>query len=391
MNKQNQDYKKIHEWFLKYCKHKSLDSQTYDLKAKFDSSLNFNENKNLIKEDLKLLTKPQLNLSTAEIKTIKEQDENRRINEEKQLLKELTEKQNKQIQQIKTDLKLINTSRYFSTLENYIKMIAQDYSNGLIIKGSGGVGKSFSVIKVLNELNADYIFMTTFSTPLSLYKFLYEHKTELIVFDDVSGLITEEKSLSILKSALWNATNIRTINYFSTSEKLDIPSQFEFTGKIIICCNTLNEKDSHISSMKSRCLFLELNFSYQDIIQLFYEIAKLPYKKLSLDERIKIVDFVKENTTEATEQLNIRTLIHLFNLWDYSKNNNQDFIKLALNFLTIDDDLKILLEVENMETSSRNQKWVEMTGLSVRTLQRKLRILRKKRQSAKLLDTSGGS
>ena len=143
--------------------------------------------------------------------------------------------------------------------------------------------------------------------------------------------------------------------------------------------------------MKSRCLFLELNFSYQDIIQLFYEIAKLPYKKLSLDERIKIVDFVKENTTEATEQLNIRTLIHLFNLWDYSKNNNQDFIKLALNFLTIDDDLKILLEVENMETSSRNQKWVEMTGLSVRTLQRKLRILRKKRQSAKLLDTSGGS
>ena len=79
MNKPNTDYKKIENWFLKYCKHKSLDNQVYDLKAKFDSTLNFNENKSLIKDDLKLLTKPQLNLSTAEIKTIKEQDENQRM------------------------------------------------------------------------------------------------------------------------------------------------------------------------------------------------------------------------------------------------------------------------------------------------------------------------
>ena len=134
---------------------------------------------------------------------------------------------------------------------------------------------------------------------------------------------------------------------------------------------------------------MEINFSYQDIIQLFYEIAKLPYKNLDIKERIKIVDFIKENTTEATQELNIRTLIHLFNLFDYCKANNQEnnFKKLALDYLIIDDDLKILLEVENLETSERNKIWVEMTGLSVRTLQRKLKELRKKRQSVKL---SGG-
>jgi len=266
MNKK-ETYKKLESWLLSlWKKHNiSIDVKTFDLQAETDFKISIEENQEEIKQKLleRGYLKPFDLMTAKERQDYKEKIEREKAEQQKQELKRINKLQEQSFNRI-VKTKQANTIRFFYEVKNYIKMVAKDFSKGLVLKGSGGFGKSFAVMSTLNELglkiNQDYVLINAYITPLSFYETLYNYKNKIIVLDDSSGILNNEKSLTILKNALWSVSDVRTISYMSTTDKLQVDSSFEFTGRIIVCCNKLNEKDLSVSALKTRCLYQKVEF-----------------------------------------------------------------------------------------------------------------------------------
>jgi hypothetical protein len=207
---------------------------------------------------------------------------------------------------------------YYQNLRSLVRIIAKKHSHGLFIVGDGAIGKTHTVLTTLSkeglDSNQDFSYFSGYLTPLSLYHHLFDNRDKLVVLDDVEGL-DDQKTISLLKSAMWSASGERVVSYKTTSKQLTAPSQFIFTGGIIVCSNQLprgRNKES-IDALISRAFLAEINFSYADKMRILAEItATVPYKGLTQDQRKEVFAFLAENSNETTRGINIRLLLKSF-------------------------------------------------------------------------------
>jgi len=224
-------------------------------------------------------------------------------------------------------------------LRDYVKIVADKNNNesALIIEGQPGSGKTRLVTQTLDDAKIKYKFLNTFSTPLSFFEFIFQNRKELIVLDDLHGIYSSAIGLSILKSILWsNNSKDRVVSYLSTQKKLgDIPSSFNFEGKIIFIVNKINAKSIDTQAVKSRCLYFEMNLNYSEFCQKLKEISKPSDRK--------IVNFILKKITPgiyAKNPTNLRILEHCRNIYSYCVDNNvEDWQNLCIK--QIDQGLNV--------------------------------------------------
>lgn len=233
---------------------------------------------------------------------------------------------------------------YFKPVKEFVRMVIKGHSDALVLLSDGGLGKSYQVLKTLEEeglkQGKGYEYICVFSTPLELYHMLYANQNKLIVFDDVEGLLEDRKSIAILKAALWSNTNKRIVHYHSTTEKLRAPKEFEFKGKVILCLNDLVDCKI-VNALISRCLYYRLILSYHQKIEIMKSIAE----KEGIPQ--EIVEFIRINSSPATKNLNFRTLIHLWNAYRYDMNNGYtgNWKTLGKALLESDGNLSLVWEL----------------------------------------------
>lgn len=239
-------------------------------------------------------------------------------------------------------------------LQEYVKMVARGFFDSLIVTGKPGIGKSYTVVDALKQMNVKYKYHSGFSSPLALYNYLFYNNDKLIVFDDTSGILNNEMAMSVLNPALWPVDNKRVVSWNSSSKKAEVP-EFEFKGKIIFICNKIPRK---YASIHSRCMIYHLAFSRKEMFQLMREIASKP-NKLTVKERQMIVDFIEKNTDESTLDLNLRTQSKIESIYLYDRKN---WKALSLNLLARKDDkLSVVLSLLKSGLPVREQvrKWME--------------------------------
>jgi len=241
----------------------------------------------------------------------------------------------------------VNLDKYFFTLKHYAKMVAKKHLNGMLVLSPAGYGKTHSTIQAFKESKEEFVFCAGYTTPLQFYTYLFENKDKNIIFDDVSGLLRNQVCVDILKSALYSPKDKRIVQYKTSSDKLEAPSSFIFNGTITILANQIKENND-LKAVADRVLFLELKFTYKEIIEMLYELSKLPYKELVEYERELIVTWIKDNTTNATKNLNLRLLNKIYEMYRYDKNN---WTKLAKKIIQNDEDLLIVKELLNKSLS----------------------------------------
>jgi len=241
----------------------------------------------------------------------------------------------------------INLDKYFFTLKHYAKMVAKHYVNGLLLLSPAGYGKTHTTIQAFKESGEDFVFCSGFSTPLQFYSYLFEHKDKNIICDDVSNLLKNDICIDMLKSALYSPKDKRIVSYKTSSSKLEVPSSFIFSGTLTILVNSI-KSNSDLKAVADRVLFLELKFSYKEIIEMLFELSKLPYKELVEFERELIVVWIKENTTNVTKNLNLRLLYKVYEMYRYDKDN---WKKLAKKIIQNDENLLIVKDLLNKSLS----------------------------------------
>lgn len=285
-------------------------------------------------------------------------------------------------------------SSAYTEMDAVCQMVCAGISNGALIWGEGGTGKTFRCIKHCVDANVEWEYLDSFATPASLYAFLYKNKDkDVLLIDDLASFLSDVKILAFLKAALWASVgNKRIVNYESTKIMKDekgklIPKKFEMNARIIIITNSLDKKSPHIRAVLSRINEVELDIPRDELLRILEKIAESPYEDLDLGERMQVFRFLKDNTSNSTEDLNIRTMFKLFQYRRYAKvaGNPNLFDILGLKILKRDETLVVVEALLNdssfLTEDDRINKFVELTKKTRATYYRLKKRLTKQGKS----------
>ena len=260
-------------------------------------------------------------------------------------------------------------SKQVNLLRRYIEMTVKRFNHGLIITGRAGLGKTYTTINILKELKANFKYKSGYITALGLYKFLYRHRADNILLDDLEGLTGNENSIALLKTALWEANGKRIISYETTSKQLeDTPTSFEFTGTIIILANEIkSSKNENFKALLSRVINFELSFKHSEILIICHKILR---QRDLTTEQIKVIKDILENEIEVSTSFNLRLLDRLINIVKFDLSKAKE---LFLSSLKNDKDLTLvytLMKRKELTVKQQCNLFSSKTGKSRRTFYR---------------------
>ncbi len=252
-----------------------------------------------------------------------------------------------------TNKKSIKPEKY-ELLHKSLEAVSKGTINLLILKGLSGTGKTYATLKYAKKNELSYEYINNYATPLAFYKLLYKNRNKaIIIFDDLQSM-GDPKIKSMFKSVCGELEDgKRIVSYYSTSpilEKEGLPDSFELTVKPILI---FNEDISGFESIVNRGVTIDFNFSFKEmleVLQTFQEDAGIEQE---------VMDYVKENCNQATNNLSIRTLVMLSKL----KRDGYNFELFAREILKTDEGMRDLIELDE-------KSWCDKTGQSRRTYYR---------------------
>jgi len=235
---------------------------------------------------------------------------------------------------IETDEEIdVRISERFEVLEDITKSVISGVSRSLIVSGPAGLGKSFTIEKVLREWDPqedNHVFIRGYAKATGLYKLLYQYRNpgQVIVFDDADSVFFDDTALNLLK-AVADTTERRRVSWLSEATLIDeesaesIPRTFDFNGSIIFITNLdfdgAIERGSklapHLQAMMSRSHYVDLTMkTKQDYLVRIRQVVKqglLSY--LNWHEAGEVMRFVEKNS-ETLRELSLRMVIKIANL-----------------------------------------------------------------------------
>ena len=312
----------------------------------------------------------------------------KQLNEASKIIKTKTdfaEQEKQTIEQWKNQKAIEIKIDEFKIAQHLILVTAKDFSNATIITGEGGIGKTFLTIETIKkEFKKDeWDYKSGFTSPLAFYKYLYFNRNKrILIIDDVEGIFDNDKSVNILKGALWDTAGKRLISYNTTSEKAEgVPNVFEIKTNLVILCNKVpNIDDRNVSALMSRAIHYELEFSYIQKLKIIKEILSLR-SDINKEQKKLVIEIIEKETSIATENFNIRSMERLV---AYVKYNPEKALYLFRETTKSDEDKEIVVELMNSGRTVEEQakEFFRKTGKKRRTF---FRIKKKiKKDSAKV-------
>lgn len=207
------------------------------------------------------------------------------------------------------DVPVYDVNRRFTFIESMVDMVVRGSANSLVVTGSGGLGKSYTVFNrlKLNDLgDADYERVSGHMTPKALYRKLHDSNDRIVVFDDCDSVLTNELSANLLKSALDSYGN-RVLCWASEMGGTgDLPGQFNFSGRVVFISNfSLVDIPQPIIS---RALYVDVTMTVDEKIERIRAISGALCPDLSATAREECLDLIA-NVRHRVSDLNLRTMM----------------------------------------------------------------------------------
>ena len=235
----------------------------------------------------------------------------------------------------------------FSFVEKLVNMVANNIQPSAIITGEGGLGKTYTVVKTLENngfkdisdladfdvgavINTRKCFTMVkgFSTAKGLYRTLFENNRSIIVFDDCDAVLKDPVALNLLKGAL-DSYGKRIISWNADMRDEDLPRSFNFEGRVIFISNM--NQDRIDQAIRSRSMMIDLSMSAEQKIDRMEYIAEstefLP--EFSLQHKKDALELIRELANEAKE-ISLRTLISITKI----RASNKEWKEMATYLLT---------------------------------------------------------
>jgi hypothetical protein len=207
-------------------------------------------------------------------------------------------------------------------------MLASGAQASVVVTGPGGLGKSFTVsqtltalgfkdVSVLEDFAVGTVLKTAktfrvikgYSTPKGLYRTLYENKDGVIVFDDCDSVLKDAVSLNLLKGAL-DSYSRRIISWRADIKDEDLPTSFEFKGRVIFISNLASSNIDQ--AIITRSMAVDLSMTNKQKIERMQHLLSSGEFMPEFDKTIKADAMgLIERLQDSVKELSLRTLIQV--------------------------------------------------------------------------------
>lgn len=232
----------------------------------------------------------------------------------------------------------------FNFLADFTDMVASRTIPSVMVVGSGGMGKSHTVMEALKaaglvphlittvvepdfdddgnlkngaEIEAArvpdnaFVVIKGYSTPKALFRTLYENRDRIVLFDDCDSILKNQTATNILKAALDSYDErVVTWNAEDPFGKSDLPRSFEFTGGVLFISNL--DIDQIPQAIRSRSLNCDMSLTRPETIERMRMIVETGHfmSEVVMSIKLEALDFVEQNgMIPEVRALNLRTLI----------------------------------------------------------------------------------
>jgi hypothetical protein len=229
----------------------------------------------------------------------------------------------------------------FNFIQELVSMVAKNIQPSAIITGKGGLGKTYTVIKSLEDsgfsnvsgketesLEKTFRIIKGYSSPKGLYRSLFENQNNIVVFDDTDAVLDHDISLNILKAAL-DSYSQRIITW-NADLKDDLPREFEFNGRIIFISNRSHHTIDQ--AIRSRSMMVDLTMTTDEMIERMDFIAKQTcfMPEYSDECKQKSIRFLRSQVNDMHD-ISLRTLISVIKICS----NGGDWEKFAKYIISV--------------------------------------------------------
>lgn len=240
-------------------------------------------------------------------------------------------------------------TKTFRVMEDITKGVIAGEIRSMMISGSAGCGKTYTVEKLLNEASRaekinHRIIKGTMSAPV-LYRELYDYRTEgnILVMDDCDSVFQDLEAVNILKSALDTGTRRVFWNKENKGMEADeIPQEFEFEGAAVFITNIDfdeailrgSKMSEHYNALLSRSMYIDLGIhTKREVLARIMQVATtdefLKIAKVSKTEAVEMCRWCAEHLRKF-RHLSIRTILHLATLRRTNKTTWEDNAEVTL-------------------------------------------------------------
>jgi hypothetical protein len=204
---------------------------------------------------------------------------------------------------------LASLAKKLKLIDDRVAAVVGGYSTGLYLFGAGGLGKSYSVLKKLSELGADYRTFNSRMTAKGLFLALEKAPDAIHVLEDMERLTNDRDAQGVLRSALWSqADRERTVTW-TTSEG---ERKVAFRGGIIMLANRQLSDLPELRALATRITVHRMEITYQEMVALMRSISGKGWSryqhKLGADECLAVCEYVIAQCQAAGCELDLRLL-----------------------------------------------------------------------------------
>ena len=232
----------------------------------------------------------------------------------------------------KQGLERLSFEQQLEDMRQAVRLLYRGVTNAVFIGGRGGIGKTFNVEQVLDEMGLSdgegYFKNAGSISAAGLYRLLFKKRDELIMFDDSDNVFGDQEARNILKGATdtkpvrklaWSkqSGDIIPAEDFSDDDEEEgkVPSFFEFTGKIIFISNLDTDKLDPDGALRTRGILMDIDPTDEEVYDLMEKIVDgfelSEGLTLSHEERIEVIQVLRSNPSKSP---NFRTLSRGLNM-----------------------------------------------------------------------------
>lgn len=265
--------------------------------------------------------------------------------------------------------------RQHDLLKEYVQMLVKSDITSLVVKGNGGIGKSYSIMSELESMGftegVNYIYVTGYVTPLQLYNIILRSTTleapKLLVFDDIDALVTNKISIALLKSALWEVRGKRIVSYHSSSSKIEGLPSIEFEGKICLVLNDLKQENAFGKPLLDRTIVFDMSLTHKEVIEYVDMILPDIKSPLKIEERKEIWKQIKKFSVNP--RFSVRSVVKAFSFY---KNNKKHWYPMFISSLSLTAEQKLYYEITagGGAKALQAKQFAKLTGKSERAFYR---------------------
>jgi Cdc6-like AAA superfamily ATPase len=212
---------------------------------------------------------------------------------------------------------LSSINEKFELISELVEGVSLGALNGLAVSGPPGIGKTYTVMNVVDRVkgNKKFVAYSGHVTPLSLYNILAENRDDaIIVFDDCDEVFTNHLALNILKPAM-DTKKTRIVSWATSQSNRVSDPVFTFKSNVILVTNTVLATSPHYKAFVDRIHHVELDVSYEERLAKIYDIVNTS-KTVEPQLAREVAEYLIDE--KPADELSLRTFVKIYDLARFS-------------------------------------------------------------------------